>query len=75
MTLFSDTTNTMAKLNNGVLDLLCPRKFIFTSEVACNMFQAGSIIKYERQNNHAFKMGGGALQKLANLFASRRQGS
>ncbi|GKW52090.1 hypothetical protein NCCP2140_11430 [Pseudoalteromonas sp. NCCP-2140] len=62
-----DTTNTMTNLNNGALDLPCPRKYNFTSGVSCNMIQVDSTITYGRKSIHVLTISTGVAQEMASL--------
>ncbi|MCP4586522.1 MULTISPECIES: pilus assembly protein PilX [unclassified Pseudoalteromonas] len=62
-----NTTNTMTNLNNGALDLPCPRKYNFTSGVACNMIQVNSTITYGKKSTHVLTITTGVAQEMASL--------
>ncbi|MBB1415813.1 MULTISPECIES: pilus assembly PilX family protein [Pseudoalteromonas] len=62
-----DTTNIMSNLNNGVLDLPCPRKFNFTAGISCNMVQVNSTITYGSKSKHTITVTSGIAQEMASL--------
>lgn len=62
-----NTTSEMSNLNNGKLDLLCPRKFSFTAGVACNMIQVDSTVTYGSKSKHTLTITSGIAQEMASL--------
>lgn len=62
-----DTSNTMTNLNNGALDLPCPRRFNFTSGVSCNMVQVDTTITYGSKSKHTLTIVSGVAQEMASL--------
>ena len=60
-------TNTMTNLNNGVLDLPCPRKFNFTAGISCNMVQVDTTITYGSKSKHTLTITTGVAQEMASL--------
>lgn len=60
-------SNTMTNLNNGVLDLPCPRKFNFTAGVSCNMVQVDTTITYGTKSKHTLTISTGVAQEMASL--------
>ncbi|MDN3377000.1 MULTISPECIES: pilus assembly protein PilX [unclassified Pseudoalteromonas] len=62
-----DTVNSMSNLNNGALDLPCPRKFSFTAGISCNMVQVDSTITYGSKSKHTITITTGIAQEMASL--------
>lgn len=62
-----DTSNTMTNLNNGALDLPCPRRFNFTAGVSCNMVQVDTTITYGSKSKHTLTIVSGVAQEMASL--------
>lgn len=62
-----DTANNLTNLNNGALDLPCPRKYNFTAGVSCNMVQVDSTISYGTKSKHALTISTGVAQEMASL--------
>ena len=62
-----NTTSTMNNLNNGVLDLPCPRRFNFTEGISCNMVQVNSTITYGSKSKHTITITSGIAQEMASL--------
>ena len=62
-----DTTSTMSNLNNGALDLPCPRKFNFTAGISCKMVQVNSTITFGSKSRHTITVTSGIAQEMASL--------
>ncbi|MCF2899812.1 pilus assembly PilX N-terminal domain-containing protein [Pseudoalteromonas sp. SYSU M81236] len=62
-----DSTNKMINLNNGELDLPCPRKYNFTSGVSCNMVEVNTTITYGKKSIHTLTVKTGVAQEMASL--------
>ncbi|NNG43882.1 pilus assembly protein PilX [Pseudoalteromonas sp. NEC-BIFX-2020_002] len=62
-----NTTSSMINLNNGPLDLPCPRKFDFTEGMACNMVQVSTTINYGTKSKHTLTVVSGIAQEMASL--------
>ena len=56
----------MINLNNGELDLPCPRKYNFTSGVSCNMVEVNTTITYGK-SIHTLTVKTGVAQEMASL--------
>lgn len=48
----SHITNMLTNLNNGEMDLNCPRQFAFTDGQTCNLTEMVSTITYGSKNRH-----------------------
>jgi len=62
-----DMTSSMINLNNGVLDLECPRRFSFTAGISCNMVQVSTTIEYGSKSKHEITIVTGIAQEMASL--------
>ncbi|WP_404340661.1 pilus assembly protein PilX [Pseudoalteromonas mariniglutinosa] len=62
-----NTTSRLTNLNNGALDLTCPRRFNFTAGVSCNMIQVETTISYGSKSNHTLTIVSGVAQEMASL--------
>lgn len=60
-------TNTLTNLNNGELDLPCPRRFSFTAGMSCNMLQVDSTITYGSKSKHTITITSGIAQEMVSL--------
>jgi type IV pilus assembly protein PilX len=47
-----NTTNTMRALNNGAMQLNCPRSFKFTKGVMCNLTEVSTSVEYGTRTRH-----------------------
>ena len=55
----------MVNLNQGALDLECPRRFNFTAGISCNMLQVSTTIKYGSKAKHELTIVTGVAQEMA----------
>ncbi len=62
-----DMKSNMINLNNGVLDLECPRRFSFTAGISCNMVQVSTTIEYGSKSKHQLTIVTGVAQEMASL--------
>ncbi|WP_409424974.1 pilus assembly protein PilX [Pseudoalteromonas sp. RW-H-Ap-1] len=60
-----DMKSNMINLNNGVLDLECPRRFNFTAGISCNMVQVSTTIDYGSKSKHQLTIVTGVAQEMA----------
>lgn len=59
-----DTANQLTNLNNGKLDLRCPRQFGFTEGVVCNMTRLETTIEYGTKSKHSVTVVTGVSQEM-----------
>ena len=62
-----DMKSNMINLNNGVLDLECPRRFSFTAGISCNMVQVSTTIEYGSKSKHQLTIVTGVAQEMASI--------
>ncbi len=62
-----DMKSNMINLNNGVLDLECPRRFNFTAGISCNMVQVSTTIEYGSKSKHQLTIVTGVAQEMASI--------
>lgn len=62
-----DMKSNMINLNNGVLDLECPRRFNFTAGISCNMVQVSTTIDYGSKSKHQLTIVTGVAQEMASI--------
>lgn len=62
-----DMKSNMINLNNGVLDLECPRRFNFTAGISCNMVQVSTTIEYGSKSKHQLTVVTGVAQEMASI--------
>ena len=62
-----DMKSNMINLNNGVLDLECPRRFSFTAGISCNMLQVSTTIEYGSKSKHQLTIVTGVAQEMASI--------
>jgi type IV pilus assembly protein PilX len=62
-----DMKSNMINLNNGVLDLECPRRFNFTAGISCNMMQVSTTIEYGSKSKHQLTIVTGVAQEMASI--------
>ena len=62
-----DMKSNMINLNNGVLDLECPRRFNFTVGISCNMVQVSTTIDYGSKSKHQLTIVTGVAQEMASI--------
>ena len=55
----------MTNLNNGLLELNCPRSYSFTAGVSCNMVQVSTTIEYGSKSKHQLTIVTGIAQEMA----------
>ncbi|WP_394192158.1 pilus assembly protein PilX [Pseudoalteromonas atlantica] len=67
LTQIDDTASELSNLNNGALDLPCPRDYDFTAGIACNMIQINSTITYGSKSKHTITVTTGIAQQMASL--------
>ena len=63
----NDMTSNMVNLNNGMLDLKCPRRFNFTTGISCNMVQVSTTIDYGSKSKHQITIVTGVAQEMASI--------
>ncbi|WP_442960206.1 pilus assembly protein PilX [Pseudoalteromonas sp. A25] len=63
--------NTVTSLNNGPLELNCPRSFSYTSGVICNMTQLETTITYGSKAKHTLTVVTGIGQEMISLEEGR----
>ncbi len=62
-----DMKSNMINLNNGVLDLECPRRFNFTAGISCNMVQVSTTMEYGSKSKHQLTIVTGVAQEMASI--------
>jgi type IV pilus assembly protein PilX len=62
-----DMQSKMINLNNGALDLECPRRFNFTAGISCNMVQVATTIEYGSKSKHTLTIVTGVAQEMASI--------
>ena len=62
-----DMQSKMINLNNGALDLECPRRFNFTAGISCNMLQVATTIEYGSKSKHELTIVTGIAQEMASI--------
>ena len=60
-----DMKSIMTNLNNGSLELNCPRSYSFTAGVSCNMVQVSTTIEYGSKSKHQLTIVTGIAQEMA----------
>lgn len=67
LTTIGDTASELSNLNDGVLDLPCPRDYKYTAGISCNMVQINSTITYGSKSKHTLTVTTGIAQQMASL--------
>ncbi|WP_286937674.1 MULTISPECIES: pilus assembly protein PilX [unclassified Pseudoalteromonas] len=62
-----DMQSKMINLNQGALDLECPRRFNFTAGISCNMLQISTTIQYGSKAKHELTIVTGVAQEMASI--------
>jgi len=62
-----DMQSKMVNLNQGALDLECPRRFNFTAGISCNMVQVATTIEYGSKAKHSLTIVTGVAQEMASM--------
>ncbi|MCQ8877815.1 pilus assembly protein PilX [Pseudoalteromonas shioyasakiensis] len=61
------TESELSNLNDGAMDLPCPRDYDYTAGIACNMVQINSTITYGSKSKHTITVTTGIAQQMASL--------
>ncbi|MBD1582521.1 pilus assembly protein PilX [Pseudoalteromonas sp. S16_S37] len=65
------TVNTVTSLNNGPLELNCPRSYSYTSGLICNMTQLETKITYGSKSQHTMTVVTGIGQEMISIEEGR----
>ena len=63
----SDMKSILNNLNNGQLELNCPRTYSYTAGVSCNMVQVSTTIEYGSKSKHSLTIVTGIAQEMASI--------
>ena len=64
-------TAVVRNLNNGELELYCPRQFAYTSGVVCNMTEVAATVNYGDKGRHNVTIVMGVGQELVSATAGK----
>ncbi|NMM41640.1 pilus assembly PilX family protein [Pseudoalteromonas arctica] len=63
----SEMKSIMINMNNGRLELNCPRTYSYTAGVSCNMVQVSTTIEYGLKSKHSLTIVTGIAQEMASI--------
>ncbi|WP_283711011.1 pilus assembly PilX family protein [Pseudoalteromonas prydzensis] len=63
----SEMKSIMINMNNGQLELNCPRTYSYTAGVSCNMVQVSTTIEYGSKSKHSLTIVTGIAQEMASI--------
>lgn len=63
----SEMTSILNNLNNGQLELNCPRNYSYTAGISCNMVQVSTTIEYGSKSKHSLTIVTGIAQEMASI--------
>lgn len=63
----SDMKSVLINLNNGQLELNCPRTYSYTAGISCNMVQVSTTVNYGSKSKHSLTVVTGIAQEMASI--------
>lgn len=63
----SEMKSVLINLNNGQLELNCPRNYSYTAGISCNMVQVSTTVNYGSKSKHSLTIVTGIAQEMASI--------